>query len=238
MTLIITELAIQANGTMAVEIFNTGSVAVDTTVTFVSLQTVNGGNGPIAAFDPAVIPPGGVLTVGHSSIPGLDQNPSDSVFASTPFQSLILVQDSVVDNLGQVGGTNLGTDVVYEGLTSRAPDPDFNSNNLGDFSQTSGFSNNSLGTAVCFATGTQIATPDGSIAVEDLVIGDLIRNAEGGAMPVRWIGLQTLVKRFAGDAARLVRVAAGALGAEQDLYLTADHGLVLDGYVVNASALV
>ncbi|WP_050529108.1 Hint domain-containing protein [Pseudaestuariivita atlantica] len=97
-------------------------------------------------------------------------------------------------------------------------------------------------TATCFLPGSLIATPDGEVPVETLKIGDLICTADGGATPVKWLGRQT-VTTFNGVAERNspVRIAAGALGLglpHSDLTVTADHGMVVDGYVINASALV
>ena len=65
--------------------------------------------------------------------------------------------------------------------------------------------------------------------------------ADGRAVPVKWIGRQTIVSLFAGDPARPVRVTAGALGnglPHTDLVLTADHALILEGFAINAGALV
>lgn len=90
----------------------------------------------------------------------------------------------------------------------------------------------------CFALGTLIATSQGEVAVETLCAGDMVLTADGPAVEVRWIGRQTVVKRFAGEKAQLVRIASGALGNHSELFVTGDHGMVLDGYVVNASALV
>ena len=94
---------------------------------------------------------------------------------------------------------------------------------------------------VCFAAGTKISTPDGEKSVEALEIGDLVVTAEGRAVPVKWIGRQTIAKIFAGHSARPVRVSAGALGnglPHSDLVLTADHALIMDGMAINAGALV
>lgn len=94
---------------------------------------------------------------------------------------------------------------------------------------------------VCFGAGTMIATPDGEKAVETLEIGDIVTTAEGRAVPVKWVGRQTMVKMFAGHSARPVRVSAGALGnglPHSDLVLTADHALIIDGMAINAGALV
>ncbi|KMW58366.1 hypothetical protein AIOL_003339 [Candidatus Rhodobacter oscarellae] len=90
---------------------------------------------------------------------------------------------------------------------------------------------------LCYAEGTMIATPAGEVAVEALQIGDMVRT-DGRAVPVKWIGRQTISKRFAGERAQLVRISAGALGNHSDLYVTGDHGMMLGGFVVNASALV
>ena len=93
----------------------------------------------------------------------------------------------------------------------------------------------------CFGAGTLIATPAGETAVEALAIGDLIETADGRSVAVKWIGHQTLSRHFSGADMQPVRIAAGALGnglPRADLVVTADHGMVIDGYVINASALV
>nr|WP_239025556.1 Hint domain-containing protein [Roseibacterium persicicum] len=95
--------------------------------------------------------------------------------------------------------------------------------------------------AYCFAPGTFIGTPSGETTVETLHIGDLVTTADGRAVPVKWIGHQTVAKLFAGERACPVRVAKGALGEglpHTDLVLTADHALILDGLAINAGALV
>ncbi|WP_420397610.1 Hint domain-containing protein [Nioella sp.] len=96
--------------------------------------------------------------------------------------------------------------------------------------------------AVCFLEGTAIATQTGGTAVEELSIGDLILTATGKEVPIKWIGRQTVSKRF-GPAERLmpVRFAAGSLGdglPTADLTVTADHGMFIDGVICHAGALV
>ena len=61
-------------------------------------------------------------------------------------------------------------------------------------------------------------------------------------MPVKWIGRQTVLPLF-GPAERLmpVRFAAGSLGdglPHTDLTVTADHGMLVDGVICHAGALV
>ncbi len=93
----------------------------------------------------------------------------------------------------------------------------------------------------CFAAGSQISTPEGTLAVEALRIGDLVK-AANGAVPIKWIGRQTVSTRF-GPAERLmpVRFATGSLGdglPTSDLTVTADHGMLIDGVICHAGALV
>ena len=93
----------------------------------------------------------------------------------------------------------------------------------------------------CFAQDTLISTPVGETRVDQLAIGDLVRTDDRAAVPVKWIGRQTVMPFFAGQAALPVIIQKGALDGGlpvADLTVTPDHGMVLDGYVINASALV
>ena len=93
----------------------------------------------------------------------------------------------------------------------------------------------------CFAAGSIISTPEGPCAVESLRIGDKVCTASGGAVAVKWVGCQTLRKWQHGAQMQPVRIRAGALGnglPHSDLTVTADHGMILDNHVINASALV
>ena len=94
----------------------------------------------------------------------------------------------------------------------------------------------------CFLGGTRIMTPQGEIEVERLAIGEPVLTAEGAPVPVKWIGCQT-VSTFFGPAERLmpVQISAGALGnglPHSDLTVTADHGMLVEGVICHAGALV
>ena len=94
----------------------------------------------------------------------------------------------------------------------------------------------------CFLAGTSIATVAGEVAVETLSIGDTVLNADGAEVAVKWIGRQT-VKTMFKPAERVapVRFAAGSLGEGlplSDLTVTADHGMLVDGVICHAGALV
>lgn len=94
----------------------------------------------------------------------------------------------------------------------------------------------------CFLAGTWIETPFGRRRVEDLESGDQVATVDGRAVAVSWIARQAVMPRFRpAERLRVVRVRAGALGVgcpREDLCLTADHALVVDGLLVDASALV
>lgn len=94
----------------------------------------------------------------------------------------------------------------------------------------------------CFAKDTMIATSAGEVAVQDLQIGDCLITADGAETRVKWVGHRTIMPMF-GIAKRNepVKIAAGALGnnvPSRDLVVTADHGMILNDLIINASALV
>jgi Ca2+-binding RTX toxin-like protein len=96
--------------------------------------------------------------------------------------------------------------------------------------------------AICFMAGTMIRTPDGAVAVETLRRGDLVMTSDGRAVPVTWLGRQTISTRFA-DPLRVlpIRIRAGALGEclpARDLLVSPDHALFVGGVLVQAGALV
>ncbi len=94
----------------------------------------------------------------------------------------------------------------------------------------------------CFARGTLIATPEGERNVEALKVGDLVTTEDGRAVPVRWIGIKVADPMFnPADRLEPVLIKAGALGENaphKDLVVTADHGMIVDGHVVDAAVLV
>lgn len=96
--------------------------------------------------------------------------------------------------------------------------------------------------AICFMAGTMIRTPSGEAAVETLKRGDLVMTFDGRAVPVTWVGRQTVSMLFA-DPLRVlpVRIKAGALGERlpaRDLLVSPDHAILVDGTLVQAGALV
>jgi autotransporter-associated beta strand protein len=95
---------------------------------------------------------------------------------------------------------------------------------------------------VCYYPGTGIRTPSGDVAVECLRIGDSVMLADGGVLPVRWIGHNTVSTRFA-DPLRVlpIRIRAGALAEglpERDLLVSPEHAILVEDILVQAGALV
>ncbi len=129
--------------------------------------------------------------------------------------------DAMISYPGFANGSGLGADgyIFFDNpVTAPAFFPGFN---FGNYS-------------FCFIAGTEIATPGDAIKVENLEIGDEIKTADGQIIPVKWIGTQTIIPAFADKAAQPVLVSTGSLGAgtpNQDLIVTADHGLLIDDLV-------
>ncbi|ASP20588.1 Hint domain protein [Antarctobacter heliothermus] len=97
-------------------------------------------------------------------------------------------------------------------------------------------------TLLCFLEGTLIATTNGEKAVEDLRAGDVVLTASGGTTTVEWLGEQPVATATTNPAkVNPIRIRAGALGDNipaRDLLVSPDHAIGIDGYLVNASALI
>jgi hypothetical protein len=97
-------------------------------------------------------------------------------------------------------------------------------------------------TFICFLEGTRIRTPQGDVAVESLRPGDLVLTADGRHEPVLFVGRQTIAPYFGTPEARnpiLIRAGALAEGVPaSDLKVSPYHGMVVDGVLCFAQALV
>ena len=155
------------------------------------------------------------------------------------------------------GKTNLGTwnNIAGNGDTGdwypKGPAPDGNDafndysnpNVINPLSSNDVTLMNVLGwTLGCFMPGTLITTPNGEVPVEKLQPGDLVQTIEGEAVPVHWVGRQTVSMQFA-DPLRVlpIRIKAGALANNvplRDLLLSPDHAVLIDDALIQAGALV
>jgi hypothetical protein len=100
-----------------------------------------------------------------------------------------------------------------------------------------------FGTFTCYCPGTLIMTDRGEVAVEDLRAGMLIVTAAGQRRPVRWIGWRRVDFTRHPDPAgvRPIRILAGAFGhgvPRNDLLLSPDHAVFIDGVLIPVKLLV
>lgn len=81
----------------------------------------------------------------------------------------------------------------------------------------------------CFVAGSAIMTPAGPVPVERLCPGDLVLTADRGAQPVIWVARSELPCDWSGLPARSqpLRVPAGVLGAQADLWLSPCHRVLM-----------
>ena len=94
----------------------------------------------------------------------------------------------------------------------------------------------------CFLSGTRIATPSGEKEIEDLRSGDLVLAADGRSIPVTWVAsrriqnLPWISQNF--EPVLIEKHAIAPNIPNDDLMVSADHGIVRHGFNINASALV
>ncbi|MAQ86284.1 MAG: hypothetical protein CMH12_24320 [Maritimibacter sp.] len=258
MVLLITEIVFDEFGRFAVEVTNTS--ATDTIdVSNLYIYTPASPSAVGNTFDYMGVPdtmlPGQSFVIGHSAISGVQYATpaydSDFYDGSYAFTGVAITDGGyadIIDHVGSEGGPAFTDNTSYVGLTTRDPAPvngtaNMDGGGLSEFTVVSPADTSTLGSADCLMAGTGIATPVGTCAVEDLAPGDMVLTTDGRAVPVLWVGQQTLRRRIGMVPQEMapVRIAAGALGQglpARALGVTADHGLLMDGCVVNAAALV
>ena len=98
--------------------------------------------------------------------------------------------------------------------------------------------------APCFRAGTRILTEHGEIAVENLLVGDLVRTGpDGAAAPIIWIGRREVdcARHTRPNRVWPVRVAAHAFGPGRprtDLFLSPDHAVYLNDVLIPIRELI
>ncbi|MTH77037.1 Hint domain-containing protein [Paracoccus aestuariivivens] len=85
---------------------------------------------------------------------------------------------------------------------------------------------------LCFVSGTLISTDRGLVAVQDLMLGDMVWTKDDGFQPIRWIGSSKLSPTVLAQKPNLrpIRIRAGALGADrpsQDLLVSPQHRILV-----------
>ncbi|MCG6902684.1 MAG: Hint domain-containing protein [Rhodobacter sp.] len=94
---------------------------------------------------------------------------------------------------------------------------------------------------VCFTSGTAIRTPHGNVLIDDLRVGDLVVTMGNGPQPIRWIGRRHLDRRalLARPELRPVLIRKQVLGAQRDLLVSPQHGILLGcDHLVRAKHLI
>jgi hypothetical protein len=91
----------------------------------------------------------------------------------------------------------------------------------------------------CFVQGTHILTSSGTLAVEDICAGMVVRTRDRGDQPVLWVGSRRIgPQEMRCNPVHLpVRIAQGALGNTRDLCLSPQHGVVIGANLVRAKHL-
>jgi hypothetical protein len=95
----------------------------------------------------------------------------------------------------------------------------------------------------CFTRGTRILTTSGDIPVEELAVGDSVINLNGEEREIIWIGHRDIdIARHPNPQAVLpVVIEAGAIAENcpsRRLTLSPDHGLYIDGVLVQPKDLI
>jgi hypothetical protein len=79
----------------------------------------------------------------------------------------------------------------------------------------------------CFVKGMMIDTPNGSKAIEDLEVGDMVMTLDNGPQPVRWVGSRTIE---AMDHFAPVRFEVGVIGNDAVIEVSPQHRMFVDGW--------
>jgi hypothetical protein len=87
----------------------------------------------------------------------------------------------------------------------------------------------------CFLAGSRIETASGLVAVEDLLIGDAVLTLSGEAKPIKWIGT---LEASSIAPVKIEKFAIDGKAPLADLYVTPEHAIYTDGYLVPVINLV
>ncbi|MDO6588167.1 Hint domain-containing protein, partial [Salipiger sp. 1_MG-2023] len=82
---------------------------------------------------------------------------------------------------------------------------------------------------VCFTSGTAILTPAGNVAIDDLRVGSLVCTLDNGPQRIVWIGRREVSHDELISRPELlpVLIRRGTLGAERDLLVSRQHGVLI-----------
>lgn len=92
---------------------------------------------------------------------------------------------------------------------------------------------NDIPSIICFTPGTYIATPRGSVLVEDLTVDDLVITADNGLQAIRWIGRKRITgaRLLAYPKLRPIKIRKDAFGPglpNRDMSVSPQHRMLVD----------
>jgi hypothetical protein len=95
----------------------------------------------------------------------------------------------------------------------------------------------------CYVTGTRLAVPEGTVAVEDLTVGTMVLTAGGDSRPVQWIGHRNVNCSQAKQPAAVwpicIQASAFADGQpSRDLWVSPGHHVLVADVLIPAEKLV
>ncbi|MDG1530796.1 MAG: Hint domain-containing protein [Paracoccaceae bacterium] len=93
----------------------------------------------------------------------------------------------------------------------------------------------------CFLQNTHVTTLRGEIQVEHLDNADFVQTPDGDWAAVEWVGFKKIAPRLSpASMVNPICICAGALGdnvPSRDLFVSPDHGILVDGLMVDARVL-
>ena len=204
---------------------STGALGTNASLFDIDTQlTLNAGN-TLTAADFA----GGNAEAAYGSLLGT---------AATPVPLTILANGETYFHVANTRGEPLGNDLMNGiGLTAGT------SVNISqvDLAMLHDVGTPVTSSVICFAHGTQIATPGGEVPVDQLAVGDRVLTASGDAVPIIWVGVGRVlvtpgvaVRRCRSSCVGSARRQCPASRPASDQ----GHSLFLDGVLIPVEFLV
>lgn len=220
-----------------IELFNTTGTTVD-----ISGWTITDAGGGTFTFPVgATIPPNGFVTVVREWTGTLPTNTYEGLPALNNGSEVITLSDGTSDAIAawgsgaaNSGGDDFGTS---DDAVTMAREPDGGMTINDEAPPTPNTAN------ICFHSGTGIQTPTGYTKIEALKVGDMVNTASGSQMPVKWVGVQSVDINSNRNLLKSnpVLIQANALGEgipSNDLRISPNHAIHVDGLLINGGALV